>query len=241
MLKVKNLTKQVSIGEESLIILRDVGFELGSGASLAILGESGSGKTTLLGLLAGLDEPSNGQVFLNGQAIFDLSEDKRAALRMKHLGFVFQNFQLIEGLSAIENVMMPLELQNRKDARQKAEEILAQVGLAHRLHHYPNQLSGGEQQRVAVARAFVTGPDLLLADEPTGNLDTKTGQQIIDLMFDLNRRQKTTLILVTHDVHLAALCDFSLTLSGGDLLSFESNQSNSKKQTEKSRQLECPA
>ncbi|MCW9016291.1 MAG: ABC transporter ATP-binding protein, partial [Kangiellaceae bacterium] len=184
----------------------------------AIIGESGSGKTTLLGLLAGLDSPSSGEVQLNGQSIFSLSEEQRAESRKENLGFVFQSFQLIEGLTALENVMMPLELKGDRKAKQKATEMLTKVGLGERLNHYANQLSGGEQQRVAIARAFVTEPALLLADEPTGNLDTATGKKIIELMFSLNQELNTTLVLVTHDIHLAELCDESITLSGGKVI-----------------------
>ena len=218
MLTAKNLSKVVKTGDNNLTILDDVSFDLEKGKSLAILGESGSGKTTLLGLLAGLDTPSEGQVLLNGEDIFSLSEEARAESRMNNLGFVFQSFQLIEGLTALENVMMPLELKGDKEAKRKATEMLEQVGLAKRLDHHSNQLSGGEQQRVAIARAFVTKPALLLADEPTGNLDTATGQKIISLMFSLNKALNTTLVLVTHDTHLAALCDESLTLSGGKVV-----------------------
>ena len=231
MLTAKNLSKVVKTGDNNLTILNDVSFELEKGKSLAILGESGSGKTTLLGLLAGLDTPSEGQVLLNGEDIFSLSEEARAESRMNNLGFVFQSFQLIEGLTALENVMMPLELKGDKEARHKATEMLEQVGLSKRLDHHANQLSGGEQQRVAIARAFVTKPALLLADEPTGNLDTATGQKIISLMFSLNKALNTTLVLVTHDTHLAALCDESLTLSGGSVV--DASTSISAKQVEK--------
>lgn len=218
MLAVSHLCKQVSVGKVHLTILDDVSFELAKGRSLAILGESGSGKTTLLGLLAGLDTPSSGQVILNGMSIFELTEAQRAKLRKENVGFIFQNFQLINGLNALENVMMPLELKGDTKARIKAEEMLLKVGLAERMTHYANQLSGGEQQRVAIARAFVSAPRLLLADEPTGNLDTVTGQKIIELMFNLNLELKTTLVLVTHDIRLASRCNEIMRLGGGKVV-----------------------
>lgn len=217
MLTAKKLCKTVKTGESDLTILEDVSFQLPTGKSMAILGESGSGKTTLLGLLAGLDLPSSGDVFINNKSLFELSEEQRAHLRKDNLGFVFQSFQLIDGLTALENVMMPLELKGEKNSQAKAQEMLKKVGLSHRLKHFTNQLSGGEQQRVAIARAFVTQPKLLLADEPTGNLDTATGNKIIDLMFSLNAELKTTLVLVTHDTHLASQCDNSLTLKAGKI------------------------
>ncbi|WP_196140450.1 ABC transporter ATP-binding protein [Aliikangiella sp. G2MR2-5] len=219
MLTAINLGKKVKTGDSSLTILDNVSFELKKGCSLAILGESGSGKTTMLGLLAGLDTPTSGEVLIDGKSIFKLSEEERAELRKNNLGFVFQSFQLIEGLTALENVMMPLELKGDKDAKQKAKEMLEKVGLGKRFQHTANQLSGGEQQRVAIARAFVTQPALLLADEPTGNLDTATGEKIIELMFSLNSELGTTLVLVTHDIHLAGRCDESLTLSAGKMMS----------------------
>jgi putative ABC transport system ATP-binding protein len=224
MLTANNLTKQVTTGDTELTILEDISFELSEGNSLAILGESGSGKTTLLGLLAALDTPTSGQVTLKGTSLFDCTEEQRAELRKENLGFIFQSFQLIDGLTALENVMMPLELKGDKQAKSKAAEMLKKVGLGERFSHYANQLSGGEQQRVAVARAFVTQPKLLLADEPTGNLDTATGEKIIELMFNLNKELNTTLILVTHDIHLAALCDESMILSGGKMLSLKKNK-----------------
>jgi len=218
MLTAIKLGKRVKTGSNDLTILDDVSFHLPKGRSLAILGESGSGKTTLLGLLAGLDTPTSGEVILNERSIFKLSEEDRAESRKENLGFVFQSFQLIEGLTALENVMMPLELKGDRQAKQKASEMLKKVGLGERMEHYANQLSGGEQQRVAIARAFVTEPALLLADEPTGNLDTATGKKIIELMFSLNKELNTTLVLVTHDIHLADLCDESLTLSAGKVI-----------------------
>jgi len=223
MLTANKLSKQVKTGETNLTILDDISFELIEGRSLAILGESGSGKTTLLGLLAALDTPTSGTVFLKKTSLFDCTEEQRAQLRKDNLGFIFQSFQLIDGLTALENVMMPLELKGDKHAQSKAEEMLSKVGLGERFSHYANQLSGGEQQRVAIARAFVTQPKLLLADEPTGNLDTATGEKIIELMFNLNKELNTTLVLVTHDVHLAAKCDESMTLSGGKMIALNEN------------------
>ena len=219
MLTAKNLSKVVEVAGDSLVILDDISFELDSAKSLAIVGESGSGKTTLLGLLGGLDEPSSGDVLFQQHSIFAQQEEDRARFRKENLGFVFQNFQLIEGLTALENVMMPLELRADKSAKSKAVEILNKVGLGQRLGHYANQLSGGEQQRVAIARAFVTEPKLLLADEPTGNLDTATGENIVELMFSLVKDFHTTLVLVTHDNHLAKLCDQVITISAGKLVS----------------------
>ncbi|MDD2929252.1 MAG: ABC transporter ATP-binding protein [Sideroxydans sp.] len=212
------LTKQVMSGESPLIILHDVSFAVEAGDSLAIVGASGSGKSTLLGLLAGLDVPSSGNVSLNGTDIFTLNEDGRARLRGELAGFVFQSFQLLPALNALENVMLPLELVGMSDARQRAEESLVQVGLMARAHHLPKHLSGGEQQRVALARAFVTRPKILFADEPTGNLDAATGAQVIELMLELNRAQGTTLILVTHDDKLAARCKRQLRLAAGQVV-----------------------
>ncbi len=202
-------------GDQPLVILHDVSFEVESGESLAIVGASGSGKSTLLGLLAGLDVPSSGSVLLNGIDLFALDEDGRARLRGELAGFVFQSFQLLPALNALENVMLPLELAGLKDARQRAEVSLQQVGLSERAFHQPKHLSGGEQQRVALARAFVTQPKILFADEPTGNLDADTGAQVIELMLELNRAQGTTLILVTHDEALARRCSKQLRLAAG--------------------------
>jgi len=218
MLKAVNLCKSVTTLDTELTILNRISFELDEGKSLAIVGESGSGKTTLLGLLAGLDKPTSGEVWLASQSIFKLSEEQRALSRKDNLGFIFQSFQLIDGLTALENVMMPLELKGDREAKIKAAAMLKKVGLSHRLTHFANQLSGGEQQRVAIARAFVSEPKLLLADEPTGNLDTNTGQKVIDLMFELNKSSNTTMILVTHDHHLAERCDHSITLSAGEMV-----------------------
>lgn len=201
-----------------LTILEGVSLTLEHGHSLAIVGASGSGKTTLLGLLAGLDQPSSGTVTLDGTCLGDLDEEARARLRRRLVGFVFQSFHLLPALSAEENVMLPLELEGADDARARATAALNEVGLAARSRHYPHQLSGGEQQRVAIARAFVHGPRILFADEPTGNLDARTGQAIGDLLFDLNREHATTLVLVTHDASIAERCDESLQLDFGCLV-----------------------
>jgi len=213
-----NLGKQVQSGGQPLLILQDVNFSVEARESLAILGASGSGKSTLLGLLAGLDVPTHGTVMLDGNNLFEFDEDQRARLRGRLAGFVFQSFQLLPALSALENVTLPLELQAVPRARELAEEALRQVGLGQRLTHLPKHLSGGEQQRVALARAFVTQPKILFADEPTGNLDAATGAQVIELMLELNRTQGTTLILVTHDEALAQRCDRQLRLSAGRVL-----------------------
>ena len=212
------LTKQVLSGDQPLVILHDVSFEVETGESLAIVGASGSGKSTLLGLLAGLDVPTRGKVLLHGTDLFEMDEDGRARLRGELAGFVFQSFQLLPALNALENVMLPLELAGAKDARQRAETSLQQVGLSARAHHLPKHLSGGEQQRVALARAFVTQPRILFADEPTGNLDAATGSQVIELMLELNRAQGTTLILVTHDEALAKRCGKQLRLAAGRMV-----------------------
>lgn len=211
------LGKQVQSGGEPLVILHDVSFSVEAGESVAILGASGSGKSTLLGLLAGLDVPSSGTVQLDGSDLFAFDEDGRARVRGKLAGFVFQSFQLLPALSALENVMLPLELQGADDARKHAATALQQVGMEHRLDHLPKHLSGGEQQRVAIARAFVTHPKILFADEPTGNLDAATGAQVIELLLELNRAQGTTLILVTHDEALAGRCARQLRLAAGEL------------------------
>ena len=209
------LSKQVQSGGQPLRILQDVSFSVPAGDSLAILGASGSGKSTLLGLLAGLDTPSAGTVFLDGTDIFSFDEDGRARLRGRLAGFVFQSFQLLPALTALENVMLPLELHGAQDARERATEALRRVGLNARTSHAPRHLSGGEQQRVALARAFVVRPKILFADEPTGNLDSATGAQVIDLMLELNQAQRTTLILVTHDEALARRCSRQLRLVAG--------------------------
>lgn len=217
-LDVTSLGKDVPSGDGILTILHDISFVVGAGESVAVVGASGSGKSTLLGLMAGLDVPSRGEVKLDGQAFSGLDEDARAALRGRMLGFVFQSFQLLPALTALENAMLPLELAGHPQARETAAALLARVGLAHRLHHYPKHLSGGEQQRVALARAFAPGPRLLLADEPTGNLDAATGAAIIDLMFRMNAEQGTTLVLVTHDDALATRCRRSIRLAAGRLV-----------------------
>lgn len=218
MILVEHLGKTVRTGDDPLTILNDVSFAIDAGEAAAVVGMSGSGKSTLLGLVAGLDTPSAGSVRIAGEDIFSLDEDARAALRGRLMGFVFQSFQLLPSMTALENVMLPLELLGRGDAARHARDMLARVGLSARLGHYPRQLSGGEQQRVAIARAFVVAPKLLLADEPTGNLDSATGRQIIDLMFDLNRERGTTLLLVTHDENLSSRCSRVLRLSAGALV-----------------------
>ena len=215
--EVVKLNKHVSSSDTLLTILHDLDLAVAHGERLAIVGSSGSGKSTLLGLLAGLDSPSSGKVLINGDDIGELDEDGRAAIRGKSMGFVFQSFQLLPSLTALENVMLPLQLAGRKDANVLALAALARVGLGQRLSHYPKQLSGGEQQRVAIARAFAPKPAILFADEPTGNLDAVTGQRIIDLLFTLNAEAGTTLILVTHDLALAERCQRVLRLQDGQL------------------------
>jgi putative ABC transport system ATP-binding protein len=215
--KADGLTKQVTTPDHLLVIVRNAAFEVRSGEAVAILGASGSGKSTLLGLLAGLDVPSAGRVFIGGEDLFALDEDGRARLRGQLVGFVFQSFQLLPALTALENVMLPLELAGGADAAARARAVLERVGLGERLGHYPRQLSGGEQQRVAVARAFVTEPRLLFADEPTGNLDSITGETIIELLFEMNRERGTTLVLVTHDTELAKRCDRRLHIAAGEI------------------------
>ena len=212
---VEHVFKSVTDSTGTLDILRDIDFRLESGETVAIVGASGSGKSTLLSIIAGLDTPTRGTVRLDGQDLFALSEDGRAALRAQKVGFVFQSFQLMGNLTALENVMLPLELADRSDARKAATEMLKHVGLGQRLGHYPKVLSGGEQQRVALARAFVMQPAVLLADEPTGSLDFATGETIMQLMFDLNREQGTTLVLVTHDRAIAQRCDRLISIEAG--------------------------
>ncbi len=216
-MQAAGLTKQVESQGRPLVILREVDLRVDAGESVAILGASGSGKSTLLGLLAGLDHPSAGKVWIDGTDLFALNEDGRAALRARMIGFVFQAFHLLPALTALENVMLPLELAGALEARQRARAVMERVGLGGRTGHYPAQLSGGEQQRVAIARAFAPHPKLLLADEPTGNLDSGTGARIIDLLFELNREQGTTLLLVTHDGELASRCSRRLKLAAGVL------------------------
>ena len=221
LLGVKQLNKQVQSPAGSLQLLSDINFNIFSGESVAILGASGAGKSTLLGILAGLDVPSSGEVILDGRNIFDLDEDGRAQLRGRLIGFVFQSFQLLPSLTALENVMLPLELLNLDLPEETATQVLTRVGLGERVGHYPRQLSGGEQQRVAIARAFAVKPKILLADEPTGNLDSKTGGLIIDLLFKLNAEQQTTLILVTHDRDLAKRCDREFDIDAGRLIEIQ--------------------
>ena len=216
-ISVEHLFKSVTDSTGTLDILRDIDFSLAPRETAAIVGASGSGKSTLLSIIAGLDTPTRGTVRLDGQDLFALSEDDRAALRAQKAGFVFQSFQLMGNLSALENVMLPLELAGRKDSRKAATEMLARVGLSQRLGHYPKVLSGGEQQRVALARAFVVQPAVLLADEPTGSLDFATGETIMELMFDLNRELGTTLVLVTHDERIAGRCERRISIEAGQL------------------------
>jgi putative ABC transport system ATP-binding protein len=217
--RAEGLTKQVTTPDHVLTIVKDATFVIREGEAVAILGASGSGKSTLLGLLAGLDVPTAGRVWIGEQDLFGLSEDGRARLRGQRVGFVFQSFQLLPALTALENAMLPLELAGGRDAAARARAVLERVGLGERLGHYPRQLSGGEQQRVAVARAFVTQPQLLFADEPTGNLDSTTGEHVIELLFEMNRERRTTLVLVTHDAELAARCDRRLHISAGEIVS----------------------
>ena len=217
-LAAERVGKQVSSPEGTLTILDNVEFSIGRGETVAVMGASGAGKSTLLALLAGLDEPTTGSIQLAGSELTALDEDGRAAVRARHVGFVFQSFHLLPSLTALENVMLPLELAGRGDARAAALEVLARVGLAERVGHYPRQLSGGEQQRVAIARAFVTRPDVLFADEPTGNLDAATGERIMELLFGLNAETGTTLVLVTHDQALAARCGRVIRLDAGRIV-----------------------
>lgn len=219
--EARDLGKQVTTRDGVLTLLHDINFSIAAGTSVAILGASGSGKTTLLGLLAGLDTPTQGCVILDNNNLNEFDEDGRARIRAESVGFVFQNFQLLFGLTALENVMLPLELAQAPHPRKTAEELLGRVGLGERLHHYPNQLSGGEQQRCAIARAFSTKPRCLFADEPTGNLDSETGKRIIELLFELNAEQGTTLIMATHDAQLSQLCRQRLQLEAGRLITDE--------------------
>ncbi|PCJ50546.1 MAG: hypothetical protein COA74_01845 [Gammaproteobacteria bacterium] len=218
MIKVKDLGKLVTTQEGELNILRDITFDIAKGESVAVTGESGSGKSTLLSLLAGLDQPSAGSITIDDQLLADLDEDGLAAFRAQRVGFVFQSFHLLASLTALENVMLPLDLAGESDAKQQANILLNQVGLKERVTHYPKQLSGGEQQRVAIARAFASNPSILFADEPTGNLDSKTGKTVADLLFKLNKERETTLVLVTHDEKLALRCDHQLILEAGRLI-----------------------
>ncbi|ARN76008.1 ABC transporter [Oceanicoccus sagamiensis] len=224
MINAKNIEKTVATSEGSLCILKGIDLEIKQGETLAIVGSSGSGKSTLLGLLAGLDIPSSGSITLDGRDITALTEDERATVRADLVGFVFQSFQLLPSLTALENVMLPAELNGVAGARGLAEKYLQRVGLDHRFNHYPKQLSGGEQQRVALARAFASQPQILFADEPTGNLDTATGAQVIDLLFELNREEGATLVLVTHEQRLADRCQRSIQLEGGEIVADKRNK-----------------
>ncbi len=217
-LNVRNLTKSYPTGAGQLTVLRDVSFVLEQEATCSILGPSGSGKSTLLGLAAGLDQPTSGSVLLNGIALAEISEDERARVRNEYVGFVFQNFQLIPTLTALENVTVPMELRGDRTARAHALELLQRVGLGERSDHYPTQLSGGEQQRVALARAFINRPRILFADEPTGNLDTETSQTVIEIMLELNRNAGTALVLVTHDPEVAGLTERTIRLRSGEMI-----------------------
>ena len=225
MLRTKELTKAVYSQGQELVILSDVSLTVNERDTVAIVGVSGSGKSTLLSLLAGVDTPSRGEVHLADEPLHKLDEDQRAAVRAQNVGFVFQSFHLLPGLSALENVMLPIELKEEKRAKERATELLEKVGLKDRLHHYPNQLSGGEQQRVAIARAFASEPKILFADEPTGNLDTKNGNKVSDLLFDLNQQLGTTLVLVTHDDRLAKRCQRIVRLEAGKVIEDASNHS----------------
>lgn len=216
-LQAHEVCKTVMMSQQPLHILKSASLQVQAAESLAIVGASGSGKSTLLGLLAGLDVPTSGSIQLLQHHLEKLNEDQRAQVRAQHVGFVFQSFQLLPNLTALENVMLPLEIINQPNVKERASAMLEAVGLGQRMQHYPRQLSGGEQQRVALARAFVCEPDILFADEPTGNLDTDTGERIIELLFQLNQTRKTTLILVTHDHHLAERCDRTLIMSAGEL------------------------
>ncbi|HLT08423.1 MAG TPA: ABC transporter ATP-binding protein [Cyclobacteriaceae bacterium] len=216
-LSVDQVSKIYQNGSRKLTVLDNVSFQVAAGESIAIVGPSGSGKTTLLGLCAGLDKASSGSILLHGNSMETLSEDERAAVRNQHVGFIFQNFQLLSTLTALENVMVPLELKKKKNAKAKAMDLLVQVGLKDRATHYPNQLSGGEQQRVSIARAFANEPKILFADEPTGNLDTETGALVEDLIFNLNKALSTTLILVTHDIELAGRTNRIIQIRGGKI------------------------
>jgi putative ABC transport system ATP-binding protein len=218
LLRADSLSKKVTSPEGELTILDAVSFDVARGETAAIVGPSGAGKSTLLALLAGLDEPSAGKVWLNGVELSALDEDGRASVRNREVGFVFQSFHLLPSLTAIENVMLPLELAATSGARERARDALVRVGLEHRLRHYPRQLSGGEKQRVAIARAFVAEPSLLFADEPTGNLDNKTGERVLELLFELNAAANTTLVLVTHDLDAAGRCDRTIELVGGRII-----------------------
>lgn len=224
-LKIHDVKKVYSSGSKQLTVLKEISFEVEKGSVFSIVGPSGSGKTTLLGLCAGLDYPTSGTIELCGKSLQDLNEDERALLRNQEVGFIFQNFQLLPTLTALENVVVPLELQGSKKAAAYGKELLAKVGLEDRMHHYPSQLSGGEQQRVALARAFSNKPSILFADEPTGNLDEETGEKVIQLLFDLNKEAGTTLVIITHDLDLANRTQEILRLKGGKILSHQKTAS----------------
>ncbi|CAI3946385.1 ABC transporter ATP-binding protein [Alteromonas macleodii] len=230
MIKANAVTKVVDTSEGSLQILRPISFEVKSGESVAIIGASGSGKSTLLGLLAGLDQVTEGEIFLDGEALHSMNEEERAILRGNKVGFIFQSFMLVQSLTALENVMLPAEIAGLDNPKALALDILEQVGLKHRAHHFPNQLSGGEQQRVAIARAFITSPKILFADEPTGNLDAKNSEKIEALLFEMNREKGTTLVLVTHDNELAEHCDRQLTMNAGELVETTGANTMNKKE-----------
>ncbi|APD85807.1 ABC transporter ATP-binding protein [Alteromonas gracilis] len=230
MIKANSVTKVVNTSEGSLQILRPISFEVKSGESVAVIGASGSGKSTLLGLLAGLDQVSEGEIFLDNEALHNMDEEERAVLRGNKVGFIFQSFMLVQSLTALENVMLPAEIAGLDNPKALAIDILEQVGLKHRAHHFPNQLSGGEQQRVAIARAFITSPKILFADEPTGNLDAKNSEKIEALLFQMNREKGTTLVLVTHDNELAEHCDRQLTMNAGELVETTQSKSANKKE-----------
>ena len=230
MIKANAVTKVVDTSEGSLQILRPISFEVKSGESIAIIGASGSGKSTLLGLLAGLDQVTEGEIFLDGEALHSMTEEDRAILRGNKVGFIFQSFMLVQSLTALENVMLPAEIAGLDNPKALALDILEQVGLKHRAHHFPNQLSGGEQQRVAIARAFITSPKILFADEPTGNLDAKNSEKIEALLFEMNREKGTTLVLVTHDNELAEHCDRQLTMNAGELVETTGENTMNKKE-----------
>lgn len=224
MLKIKSLSKSVKVNAKTLTILQNINLEVNAGESLAIVGASGSGKTTLLSLIAGLDSVSSGEIYLKDQALHLLTEEQRGAVRAQHVGFIFQQFLLVSSLTALENIMLPAELANVPNAEEKARELLNRVGLADRSDHFPSQLSGGEQQRIAIARAFINKPTILFADEPTGNLDTKTGNYICDLLFELNELHGTTLVLVTHDLGLAKSCQRQVNMNAGVLTEISREQ-----------------
>ena len=224
MIETRDLVKSVDTSEGVLTILKGVSLKFEAGEAVAIVGASGSGKSTLLGLMAGLDISSSGEIILDGHELSTLNEEERAVLRGQLVGFVFQSFQLLPSLTALENVMLPIELKGDESAKEKAADLLDRVGLSERWHHYPNQLSGGEQQRIALARAFATQARILFADEPTGNLDTATGSKIVDLLFDLNKAFSTTLVLVTHDERLAARCDRQVRLVAGEVVADDANK-----------------